>query len=427
MNFTPPLSLLTLAAATPPDIEVRLVDERLEEINFNEKLDLIGISVVTRVAPRAYHIADEYRQRGVKAVLGGVHPSVLPQEASLHADAVVIGEGERPWPQIITDYRQRCLKPIYHGGHGADLSELPRPRRDVIPCPEKYATPKVVTASRGCPNSCTFCSAGVAVGKRYRTRNVREVVDELCSVPGRLAFFADDNLGWDIAYTKALLRALVPLNIMWLGELSLSALEDTELVELIAKSGCLALGVGFESLSPKVITAIKKNQSNNPGRYRELIRRLHSYGIPIVGHFIIGFDDDDRSVFEELVEFINETCIEMPSIATLIPYPGTTIFRQFEREGRLLHKDWAYYDTAAGYVVYQPKRLTPQELAEGYLMVTERVHAVTGVLGRLTGAKTLFSKSALPVIHYNLQSRSSIRQDIQKMKRAPTKTGASSQ
>lgn len=262
------------------------------------------------------------------------------------------------------------------------------------------------------------------MGKRYRTRPVQDVVDELCSMPGGIAFFADDNLGWDIAYTKALLKALVPLKIRWFGELSLSALEDTELIELAAKSGCMALGLGFESLSPKVITAIKKNQTNNPSRYRELIRRAHSYGIPIWGFFILGFDDDDRNVFRELIDFINETCLEMPSINTLIPYPGTRIFRQFEREGRLFHKNWAYYDTAAGYVVYRLKQLTPQEFVEGYLMVTGKIHAVSATLKRLRGANTLFSIKAPPVIHFNLQSLSSIRQDIQKMKTVLTETGA---
>ena len=240
------------------------------------------------------------------------------------------------------------------------------------------------------------------------------------SIPGRSVFFADDNLGWDIGYAKELFKALVPLRIRWAGELSVSALEDTELAELIAKSGCLALGLGFESISPKVIAAIRKHQTNDPSRYPELIKRLHSNGVPIMGHFIIGFDDDDRNVFRELEDFVRENSIEMPSINTLIPYPGTSIFQQFDREGRLLHKDWTFYDTQAGYVVYRLKSMTPQELVDGYLALTQSIHSIGAVLERLTRAGTLLSLRTLPVLHYNLQSLSSIRQDVKRMSESKT-------
>ena len=189
MTFTPPLSLLMLAAVTPPENQVMLQDERVEEICFDDPADLVGISVLTRSAPGAYFIADEFRKRGAQVVLGGVHPSVLPQEASEHADAVVIGEGEGVWPQIVQDCEHGHLQKLYRGGRGADLCALPRPRRDIIPHPEKYATIKVIAASRGCPNSCTFCAAGVAVGKRYRTRPVRDVIEELGIDPRALRLF----------------------------------------------------------------------------------------------------------------------------------------------------------------------------------------------------------------------------------------------
>jgi radical SAM superfamily enzyme YgiQ (UPF0313 family) len=227
-------------------------------------------------------------------------------------------------------------------------------------------------------------------------------------VPGRFVLFADDNLGWDIAYAKELLRALTPLKVKWLGGLTVSALEDIELVDLMSESGCLALDLGFESLSPRVITAIKKHQTNDPDRYPRLIKRVHSRGIPIWGNFMVGFDDDDQSVFGELIDFINDTCIENPSVNVLVPYPGSSIFRQYEKEGRLFHKDWNYYDTAVGYLVYQPRQMTPEELINGYLMVTREVHTPGAFLRRALGAGTLRSIGTLLGMQFNLRKRESV-------------------
>ncbi len=416
-NLFPPLGLLMLAAVTPPDIEIQLIDERLEKIDFGEQVDLVGVSSVTRAALRAYKIADEYRKRGVAVVLGGIHPSVLPQEASLHADAVVIGEGEKVWPQVLEDCKQGCLKPIYQGGRRLDINKSPPPRRDIIRHPEDYMTIKVITATRGCENSCTFCSAGLALGKRFRMRNIQDVVDEIEATPGEVVYFADDNLGWDIDYAKELFRALIPLNIKWAGALTLSALEDMELVDLMAKSGCGSIGMGFESLSPKTVALIKKHKTNNPSRYRELIRRLHSRGIPVEASLIVGFDTDNRGIFRELVDFISETCVEMPSVNILIPYPGCAIYYQLRRENRLLSENWNYYDSAAGFVVYQPKQMSRQELVDGYLMVTEAIHSPGSVLRRLKGAGTFLSLGGLVALNWNLQKLNSVKQETPKMRK----------
>ena len=417
-NAAPPMSLLMLAAVTPRDVEVQFVDERFDNVDLDEDVDLVGITVVTRAAPRAYQIADEFRKRDVTVVLGGIHPSVLPQEAILHADAVVIGEGEKVWPQILADFRRGRLREFYEGGHRTSLNSLPWPRREIVPDPERYLSMKVVIATRGCQNSCTFCSAGLALGKKYRTRNVRDVIDEISSVPGRFVFFADDNLGWDIAYAKELLRALTPLKVNWLGAITVSALEDIELVDLMAESGCLALDLGFESISSRVITAIKKHQTNDPDRYPLLIERIHSRGIPIFGNFMVGFDDDDQGVFGELIRFINDTCLEGPSVNVLMPYPGSSIFRQYEKERRLFHKDWTYYDTAGGYVVYQPRQMTPEELVNGYLRVTREIHTPGAFLRRVLGAGTLLSVGTLLGMQFNLQKRATVEAETPGRKRA---------
>jgi radical SAM superfamily enzyme YgiQ (UPF0313 family) len=408
-NYTPPLSLLMLGAVTPPDIEVQIIDERLNEIDFKQQVDLVGITVTTRVAPRAYEIADEYRQRGVTVVLGGIHPTALPQEAIQHADAVVVGEGEEAWPRVLADYQRGELKPFYKGQRQLDLDRLPPPRRELIRDPQRYITTGVVTTSRGCPNSCSFCSAHLAVGKRRRALSVENVIAEVSQLQGNTIVFTDDNLGWDLEYAKQLFRALIPLHIRWFGDASLLAFEDTEFLELAAKSGSVAFEVGFESITPQTISGVKKQQTNDPARYRTLIRRIHEHGILIKGNFILGFDDDDRSIFESLISFINETCIEMPSINTLIPYPGTPIFRQFEREGRLLHKNWAEYDTAGGYVVYEPKQMTRQQLVDGYLKVRSEVYSISSIMRRFAGAGTLSSVvGTLGALHFDLKQRPSV-------------------
>lgn len=412
---TPPLSLLMLAAVTPRDIDIRLVDCRFEEIDIDEKVDLVGITAVTRTALRAYWIADEYRKRGVTVVLGGIHPSVFPQEARQHADAIVVGEGEMVWPQILEDYKQGQLQNIYRAERFMDINELPLPRYDILSHPEWYSTTKVIVSSRGCENSCTFCSITT---KAYRTRRVQNVIEELSARPGKYIYFADDNMGWDIDYAKELLRALIPLNIKWYGATTLSALEDIELVDLIAKSGCVNMNLGLESLSPKVLNSIKKHRTNDPSRYRELISRIHSCGIAVSACFIFGFDDDGPSVFNEQIDFINETNIEMPVIHILVPYPGSVIFRQLDREKRLLHKNWDYYDSAAGYIVYQPKQMTPQELVDGYIKVIEKTHAVGSFLRRFVGAKTFISRGTILSAHYNLMKRNSVRRETPRMMEA---------
>ena len=409
-NYLPPLSLLMIGAVTPPDIEVKMVDERIEKLDYDEPVDLVGISVVTRTAFRAYEIAAEYRQRGVKVVLGGIHPSALPKEAAQHADALVLGEGEGVWPEVLRDFQHGALKPIYRGRAQMDLDALPFPRRELIRHPERYVTTKVISATRGCPNTCTFCAAGVGLIKKYRKRSVKKVIEELEQVPGKIADFVDDNTGWDKEYFKELLRAMIPLRLKWSTAVNVNTLEDQELVDLAAKSGCYSLGVGFESLSPEVLASICKERTNEPKHYAEYIRRVQAAGMAAWGSFIIGFDGDTKESLKELVDFINRTHLEIADVYTLIPYPGSVIYRQYRDQGRLLHQNWRYYESADGPCVYIPKQMTPDELIDGYLEVQEAIYSWKSIAGRLVRSKSFIGFGTLAAVHINMQNHRAIAQ-----------------
>ncbi|HTY21776.1 MAG TPA: radical SAM protein [Desulfomonilaceae bacterium] len=413
-NMVPPLSLLMLAAVTPEDVEVQILDERLESIRFDQKADLVGISVVTKTALRAFEIADQFRQRSVRVVIGGIHPSVLPKECIQHADAVVIGEGEKVWPKLLEDLKAGSLKPFYYGGHTNDPSGHPWPKRSALAHPDWYLTTRIIMASRGCENQCTFCSCGAALGKRYRKRKVEDVVKEIQSVPGPVVHFLDDNLGWDPLFSKKLLRSLIPMKINWIGAFNVSALQDPELVELIAKSGGISIDIGFESISSQVITEIKKDRTNDLNQYRPVIQRLHDNGISIYGNFIVGFDHDQLTVFQDLINFIEETNIECPMVNILMPYPGSVLFRTLERQGRLLHKNWNYYDDTSPCVVYRPLNMSPEELTQGYLHVINSVNITSAYARRVLRAKTYNFTSVFLGYFFNAQKNRAVKSGLEK-------------
>lgn len=417
-NYTPPLSLLMLAAVTPPEIEVVIIDERLEEINFDMRVDLVGISLVTRAAYQAYDIADRFRQRGVKVVLGGIHPTVLPEEALIHADSVVIGEGDGSWPQLLQDFHEGSMRKIYKANYSFPVETLPFPRRELLRQPDLYLTTKVITATRGCPYNCTFCTVGTTLSKMYRKFPISKIIEEVESLPGNFVLFMDDNIGVDTKFAKELFSALKSLQIKWFGSISVNALEDTHLVKLIADSGCKVLEIGFESISSETLKLMGKHRTNNPDRYKLLIKRLHDHGIAIVGTFILGYDSDTPDTYKQLADFIGKTCIEMPSLNILIPYPGTSIYRQFEREGRILDKKWNLYDTSVGNVLYRPKNMTREEMIERFLSLEEKVFSYRSVLRRLlrTGYfdPLLFAWS----LHYNYQHRQNLTSEKAAYERA---------
>ena len=364
----PNLAFPILASLSPPDVDFSFTDDLLTPIHLEKDLkevDLVGITVLTKTALRAYEIADAYRKKGIPVVLGGIHPTALPEEAKEHADSVVMGEAEEVWPHLIEDVRMGHLKPFYQQKGYTDLSKVPNPRRDILP-KRGYLPLDVVQVTRGCPFRCEFCSVQKFFGETYRFRPIPDVVEEVRRLRHRWMMFNDDNIIGNHSYSKELLNALIPLKKKWFGQVSLSGLKAIENVELLAKSGCNSLFIGFESLSKKNLVTSKKFQ-NDPSEYREIIDTLHRHGIAICGSFVFGFDEDDPSVFEETVSFSIQTKLFSAIFMILTPYPETAFYHRVKKEGRLVQDQWWLLknpeDSAPHFL---PKKMTGQALREGW-------------------------------------------------------------
>jgi radical SAM superfamily enzyme YgiQ (UPF0313 family) len=364
----PNLTLPILAGLSPTDVKISFTDDLLTPIDLGKDLkevDLVGITVLSKTALRAYDIADAYRKKGIAVVLGGIHPTALPEEAKDHADSVVLGEAEEVWPSLIEDARMGNLKPFYRQEGYTELSKMPMPRRDILP-KRGYLPVDVVQVSRGCPFRCEFCSVQKFFGETYRYRPVSDVVDEIRRLPHRWMMFNDDNVIGNPSYSKELLKALIPLKKKWFSQASLTGLKKVENVELLAKSGCTGLLIGFESLSKPNLIRSQKYQ-NDPTEYREIIHSLHRFGIAICGSFIFGFDEDDPSVFEETVSFAIQTKLFSAIFMILTPYPGTAFYHRVKNEGRLVRDQWWLLEKPEDSAPYfLPMKMGTEALREGW-------------------------------------------------------------
>jgi len=364
----PNLALPILAGLSPTDVKISFTDDLLTPIDLGKDLkevDLVGITVLSKTALRAYDIADVYRKKGIPVVLGGIHPTALPEEAKDHADSVVLGEAEEIWPHLIEDARMGNLKPFYRQEGYTELSKMPMPRRDILP-KRGYLPVDVVQVSRGCPFRCEFCSVQKFFGETHRLRPISAVVDEVRRLPHRWMMFNDDNIIGNPSYSKELLKALIPLKKKWFGQASLTGLKKVENVELLAKSGCAGLLIGFESLSKPNLIRSQKYQ-NDPTEYREIIHSLHRFGIAICGSFIFGFDEDDPSVFEETVSFAIQTKLFSVIFMILTPYPGTAFYHRVKKEGRLVQDQWWLLEKPEDSAPYfLPMKMSAEALREGW-------------------------------------------------------------
>ncbi|MFW6181493.1 MAG: B12-binding domain-containing radical SAM protein [Spirochaetota bacterium] len=374
----PQLALHLIAALTPPEHEVRILEEEIEDIDLEESCDLVGISCMTSNAARAYDLAREFRSRGRKVVLGGVHPTLLPAEALEHCDAVVVGEVEGVWERLVGDARSGRLQKVYHHPQPSLERYVGMKNRrntkkrlfDVVP----------VMTTRGCPYSCEFCCVHDIFGRRIRHVPVENVVRDIEDSGGKIFIFLDDNIIGEPAYAKQLFRAISPLGIRWVGQASLSFVKDTELIRLARDSGCRGLFFGLESVSRTQLARMRKSIKELAG-IEEAIRKIKEYGIYFHASLIFGFDSDTTDSFPETLDFLDKNRISSASINVLTPYPGTQVFRSFKEQGRLLTEDWRYYDHST--VVFRPRNMSPFELQAGRLWVLKEFTKMTSLLRRL--------------------------------------------
>jgi len=375
----PPLTFPTLAAHTPPDHSVTMIDERIEKIDFSVPCDLVGITAITCEAPRAYEIADEFRRRGITVVLGGPHVSVLPNEAKTHADSVVIGEAEESWPRLLRDLEKGELQPFYQQTHPTDIRMLPSPDMSLLSFHTLFGG---VQSSRGCPNGCKFCSIGNSKdGRVFRKRPIEHVVQEIRQSRKRIIMFYDASMTIDVEHTKALFRALRGLRkrFLCLGNIDILG-QDDELLRLSKEAGVIQWSIGFESVSQESLSEVWK-KTNTVHNYSKAIEKIHAAKMMVRGFFVFGFDHDTNDIFDKTVEFVQTSHLDAANFGMLTPFPGLPLFKDLEKQHRILTTDWDKYGFHQP-VVFHPKKLTETELLNGYKKAYRKYYSWNAVAKR---------------------------------------------
>lgn len=373
------LNLPTIAALTPEEWDVEILDARAKPVDYGAKADLVGITGFTAEMPSAYDIADRFRKKGVKVIMGGVHVSAVPDEALLHADSVVIGEAEPVWQEALEDFKKGGLKPKYRAPRLCDMGNMAIPRRDLLDRKMYVSGFNTLQATRGCPFNCDYCAVTSFFGKEFRVRPVDQVIEEIKRFDTKDFFFVDDNIVGRPRYARELFERLIPLKVKWGSQASITLAKDAELLDLYAKSGGKYVFIGFESLSQKNLEKMHKGWNSAKG-YKEAIKKIHDAGINILGSFVFGLDEDDKDVFRNTFDFIMETGMDAAQFHILTPLPGTVTYGVLEKEGRIIDRDWGKYHT--GEVVFQPKGMTIEDLQNGYYWIFRNTYAIKNILKR---------------------------------------------
>lgn len=385
-GFLPPLSLALLNRLTPKQHKVLIVNDFVEDIDFSSSYDLVGITAMTGQVERAYQIADKFRASGTKVIIGGVHATLLPQEAKKHSDAVVIGEAENIWEQIVSDCESNNLKEFYKDNSYPDLQNLLIPQWDnmdlnIYPRPMGRKLPMMpIFTTRGCPFNCKYCTVTKFFGKSYRTKPIDNVIREIETTNAEQYFFVDDNIAGKPDYSRELFKALSRKNIRWFSQISTTVLKNPDLIDLAAKSGCTCIFIGIESINNKSLKSVNKG-FNKFEEYAELFARFRKAGIVPYPSIIFGFDDETNEVFRKTIDFLMENKVGYAAFFLLTPLPGTTLYEEMKNDGRLLHRNWSLYD--ASNIVFQTKGLSINELYKNYWKTYQTFYSLKNITKRI--------------------------------------------
>ncbi|MFO8077502.1 MAG: radical SAM protein [Thermoplasmatota archaeon] len=376
----PIITLPHLATITPRKYDVELVNENYEHLDFDTDADLIGITTYTMTAPRVYEIADEFRSRGKKVVLGGYHATALPEEAKQHADSVVLSWAEQSWPKLLQDAENGVLKPFYGPDDSYSMTNIPPLRRDLIQHDPMLGA---VQTSRGCPNRCEFCAIGSFSNHGLRQRPVQEVIEDIKAMRNRMFIFHDPHMTVNRKYAKELFKEMIKQKIhkYWIANGTTNVLNavDDEFLRLAKKSGCVEWFIGFESVSQKALDGIKKTH-NKVENFKHLVSKLHDFGMTVQGGIIFGFDEDTPDIFDMTLEKIYDINMDVLEINILTPYPGTPLYDRLKKQGRIFTHDWSKYNQVD--VVFEPKHMSPEELKAGARKIAKEFYSHYNIMKR---------------------------------------------
>jgi radical SAM superfamily enzyme YgiQ (UPF0313 family) len=382
-----PLNLSVIAGLTPEDIDITFYDDRHESISFYEGFDLVAMPVETYTAKRAYVLADSFRENGTRVVLGGMHTTMLPNEAENHADSVVIGDSELTWPNLIHDFKGNNLQKKYSSNMNGKVLPHIKPNREIFNG-YSYLPVELVESGRGCYHSCDFCSVSSTYKKSYRSKSIEDIVSDIETLSKNFVYFVDDNFISDKSRTKELCKALTPLKIRWTSQGSIDMADDEELLTSMQKSGCFNMLIGFESLNPEALKLMGKNWTSSKRTYSESIKKIRDHGITLYATFVFGYDCDKKDDFKRTLDFAIEQKFAITAFNHLVPFPGTPLYSRLEKEKRLIYPDWWLRENGKfGEVVFKPKNMTPEELAEGCFNCREEFYKFGPILNRLTDFK----------------------------------------
>ena len=384
--WLPPLGLATIAGCTPENWEIRLVDENVEDLNFDEDCDLVAVGFMTANSNRAYNIADQFRSRGRKVILGGPHVTVVPAEAVGHGDSIVMGDAESLWPVVLNDYCQNQLRSEYSIiPDPKNINIFTYPRRDLYK-DGAYLSINSIQTTRGCPYICSFCSIASRYQRGYGKKDLSMVERELETLESLKmpVFFVDDNIFVDKERSRKLLELVKRYKVRWWSQADMGIARDEALLELARESGCLKLVVGFESLSACNIAQIEKNQ-NQVADYAAFIKVMHKHGILVNTSFTFGGDYDQEDVFGKTLQFLVDNQVIFATFNILTPLPGTRLFAQMTDADRMVDRDWSHYDM--GHPVFEPKHMSRQTLKEGYEWICREFYGLPQIYNRIAGIK----------------------------------------